>query len=393
MNDAALRSRTRIYDIVLFGATGFTGALTAEYLTQHAPKELRWAIAGRSRSKLEAQKQRLLELNAHSASVGLIEAQLDDAASLQRMAAQTCVLLSTVGPFVDYGEPVVRACIAEGTDYLDSTGELQFLELLWARHAQAAVERGVRLVPSCGFDAIPADLGALFSVRQMPRDRPIQLAGYMSLRAQFSGGTERSALKTWIPRQRIAVPELQPRAGRRVQLIQDASGWSKLMRSWTTPLETVDGPIVQRSASTLEDYGPDFTYSHNMAHASIFHVLAAAIVFGSVRFLMRFEPWRAFFLKAVKPAGQGPTPEQRAQSWFKLRFVVRSGERELQTEVSGGDPGYTETSKMLAQAAMCLALDREALPVAAGVLTPAQAMGDRLLARLQAAGLQFRVLT
>ena len=105
MNDAELRT----YDIVLFGATGFTGGLTAEYLAQHAPKELRWAIAGRSASKLEAIKQRLVALDAHAASVGVIEAQLDDDASLQRMAAQTRVLLSTVGPFVDYGEPVVRA--------------------------------------------------------------------------------------------------------------------------------------------------------------------------------------------------------------------------------------------------------------------------------------------
>ena len=389
MNDAELRT----YDIVLFGATGFTGGLTAEYLAQHAPKELRWAIAGRSASKLEAIKQRLVALDAHAASVGVIEAQLDDDASLQRMAAQTRVLLSTVGPFVDYGEPVVRACIAAGTDYVDSTGELQFLELLWARYAIPASERGVRLVPSCGFDAIPADLGAFFTVRQLPQDQPIQLAGYMSVQAQFSGGTERSALKTWIPREPLPVPEPQPRPGRRVELLLGPSGWSKLVHGWTTPLETVDGPIVKRSACSLEEYGPDFMYSHNMAHASLFHLLAAAVVFGSVRFLMRFAPFRAFFLKAVKPAGQGPSPEQRARSWFKLRFFARAGELELETEVSGGDPGYTETSKMLAQAAMCLALDRDALPVAAGVLTPAQAMGDRLLARLQAAGLQFRNLT
>ena len=389
MNDAELRP----YDIVLFGATGFTGGLTAEYLAQHAPKQLRWAIAGRSRAKLAAVKQRLLAYDAHCAGVGVIESALDDDAALQRMAAQTRVLLSTVGPFVDYGEPVVRACIAAGTDYVDSAGELQFLELLWARYAQSASERGVRLVPSCGFDAIPADLGALFTVRQLPRDQPIALAGYMSVHAQFSGGTERSALKTWIPRERVAVPEPQPRAGRRVRLAVDKGGWSREVGAFTGPLETVDGPIVLRSACDLEEYGPDFRYAHNVAHASIVHMLLAGVVFGLMRYLMRFAGWRAFFLKAVKPSGQGPSPEQRAKSWFKLRFIANAGGRVLRTEVSGGDPGYDETSKMLAHAAMCLALDRDMLPVAAGVLTPAQAMGDRLLSRLQDAGLQFRVLT
>jgi len=383
----------RTYDIVLFGATGFTGGLTAEYLARNAPRELRWAIAGRSQAKLARVKQQLIAIDAHCAGVGVIEAQLDDAASLQRMAAVTRVLLSTVGPFVDYGEPVVSACIASGTDYLDSTGEPAFLELLWARHARAASERGVRLVPSCGFDAIPADLGALYTVRQLPRDRPIQLAGYMRVQAQFSGGTERSALKTWIPRQRLLVPEPMPRAGRRVQLTQDKGGYSHAVGAWTGPLETVDGPIVQRSAAVLEDFGPDFRYSHNVAHASLFHMLAAAVVFGIVRFLMGLPPLRAFLLKSVKASGTGPSAEQRAKSWFKLHFIAHVGDVELHTEVAGGDPGYTETSKMLAHAAMCLALDRDALPVAAGVLTPAQAMGDRLLARLQGAGLQFRVLT
>lgn len=384
---------SRTYDIVLFGATGFTGGLTAEYLARHAPPGLRWGIAGRSAGKLAQVKQRLLAIDAHCAGVGLCEARLDEPASLQRMAAETRVVLSTVGPFVDYGEPVVRACVEAGTDYLDSTGELAFLELLWARYAQPARERGVRLVPSCGFDAIPADLGALFTVRQLPRAQPIELAGYMSVQAQFSGGTERSALKTWIPRERLPVPEPSPRPGRRVQLQEQKGGWNRALGGWTGPLETVDGPIVQRSAAELEDYGPDFRYSHNVAHASLFHMLAANVVFGLIRYLMRYPACAAFFLQSVKASGQGPTPEQRAKSWFKLRFIAREGDRELQTEVAGGDPGYTETSMMLAQAAMCLALDRDALPVAAGVLTPAQAMGDRLLARLQSAGLQFRVLT
>ena len=184
----------RAFDIVVFGATGFTGGKTAEYLARNAPPGLRWAIAGRSAASLQAVQQRLTAIDPRAAAVSLIEARVEDEASLAAMAAQTCVLLTTVGPFIDYGEPVVRACIAQGTDYIDSTGEPAFSALLLERYAEPARERGVRVVPSCGYDAIPADLGAFFTVRALANgapasDRPIRLAGYLSAEAKFSGGT------------------------------------------------------------------------------------------------------------------------------------------------------------------------------------------------------------
>lgn len=383
----------REYDLVVFGATGFTGSMTARYLAAHAPATLRWAIAGRSRAKLDQLKARLRAEQPSAARVGTLVASVGEPDSLQRLAAATQVLITTVGPFIDHGEPVVRACLDQRTDYVDITGEPNYIQLLLARYANAAAERGVRVVPSCGFDAIPADLGALFTVLQLPPDQPIELAGYLSFKATFSGGTEQSAIKSALPgTAQLEVPPPAVPDGRRV-----SAGPAKIEKrtelgKWCSPLPTVDGPIVLRSAAASERYGPDFKYSHNVVHASLPVMLATGMLFGMLGLFVRLAPLRALILKLAKQSGEGPSEEAMKQHWFKVRFIAKCAGKVLQTEVAGGDPGYVETSKMLAEAGMCLAQDRERLPARAGVLTPATAMGEVLLARLQRAGLGFRVL-
>jgi short subunit dehydrogenase-like uncharacterized protein len=383
----------RAYDIVIFGATGFTGGKVAEYLARHAPPNLRWAIAGRAREKLESVRARLVALDARNAGVGMIEASVNDDASLERMAGQTRVLVTTVGPFIDYGEPVARACVTQGTDYIDSTGEPNFYNLLLGRYAGDAAKRNVRLVPSCGFDSIPADLGVLFTVKQLPSGQPIRLSGYLQVRAAFSGGTERSAIKSLAPAPEgiKAVPPSAP-PGRRVTLSKGKVERRPDLDGWASPLPTIDGPIVRRSASSIDRYGPDFTYAHHALHPSLLILLLAAWFFGWLAVFAKIGPLRELLLKLVKKPGQGPTEEQMKKAWFKLRFIGESGEETVRTEVSGGDPGYGETSRMLAESALCLALDRGSLPARSGVLTPAEAMGDVLLERLQRAGMSFRVL-
>ena len=384
---------SRELDVVVFGATGFTGGLTAEYLARHAPPELRWAIAGRSRSKLEAVKARLLAIDARCDAVAVIEASVDDQPSLERMAARTQVLLTTVGPFIDYGEPVVRACIAQGADYIDSTGEPFFVQQLLGRHAPDAQRANVRVVSSCGFDSIPADLGALFTVLQLPSDRPIRLAGYLSLQGVFSGGTERSAIKSMVPPKDL-VPVAPPRAGAGRSAVLDRSKVHKRpeLDAWAAPVPTIDPLIVVRSAASLDRYGPDFRYAHHVLNRSLLALLAGGLFFVIFAVLVRVAPLRALLLKLVKQSGVGPSEAQMSKAWFKLRFIAQCDGKTLQTEVAGGDPGYQETSRMLAESALCLALDRAQLPARAGILTTAEAMGEVLLARLQRAGLSFRVL-
>ncbi|MFE4579144.1 saccharopine dehydrogenase family protein, partial [Streptomyces chartreusis] len=183
-------SRTdRPYDIVLFGATGFVGVLTAEYLAENAPEGLRWAIAGRSAEKLE----RLRESLPGGEGVGVLEADVADPASMRRLAEQARVVATTVGPYVKYGEDLVAACADTGADYLDLSGEPEFVDLTYVRHDARARETGARLVHACGFDSIPHDLGAYFTVQQLPQDVPLAVDGFVTADATFSGGTFASA--------------------------------------------------------------------------------------------------------------------------------------------------------------------------------------------------------
>ncbi|MHC5909311.1 saccharopine dehydrogenase family protein, partial [Streptomyces sp. S6] len=185
-----LKKTDRPYDVVLFGATGFVGTLTAEYLAEHAPAELRWAIAGRSVEKLELLRERL----PGGEAVGVLRADVADAASLRALADQARVVATTVGPYVTYGDDLVAACADSGTDYLDLSGEPEFVDLTYVRHDARARETGARLLHACGFDSVPHDLGAYFTVRQLPEGVPLTVDGFVAADAMISGGTLSSAL-------------------------------------------------------------------------------------------------------------------------------------------------------------------------------------------------------
>ncbi len=178
----------RPYDVVLLGATGFAGKLTADYLARSAPAGTRWAIAGRNADKLAAVRDSL------PGPADVVTADVTDEESLRRLAAQTRVLATTVGPYIRYGDGVVAACAASGTDYLDLTGEPEFIDTSYVRHHRTALNSGARLVHAAGFDSIPHDLGVLFTVEQLPTDVPISVSGYVRANAAISGGTFHSAV-------------------------------------------------------------------------------------------------------------------------------------------------------------------------------------------------------
>jgi short subunit dehydrogenase-like uncharacterized protein len=385
----------REHDIVLFGATGFTGALTAEYLARHAPASTRWALAGRSQDKLERVRSRLAEINSACAQLPLIGADVTDAASMRELAQSTSVAISTVGPYIHYGEPLVGACAAAGSSYVDLTGEPEFVDRMWLSYHHQAGQTGARLVHSCGFDSIPYDLGAMFTVAQLPESVPIKLEGFVRAAGRFSSGTHRSAiLIAGRLRQAASVAaqrrKLEPEpAGRRVRGVPGIPRRSEFAGGWVAPLPTIDPVTVLRSARALDHYGPDFSYSHYGVIKQL-PVLAGMVAgAGAAVALAQLPPARDLMLRLAR-SGEGPSPEQRAKAWFRVRFVGEGGGRRVLTEVSGGDPGYGETSKMLAESALCLAQDE--LPERAGQLTPAVAMGDALLGRLRSAGIRFSVL-
>lgn len=363
----------REYDAVLYGATGFTGGLTAEYLAANAGKT-RWALAGRDRAKLEALRERL------GTDVPLLHADSEDPASLEEMARGSRAVISTVGPYLRYGEPLVEACAVHGTDYLDLTGEPAFVDLMYVRHHHRALESGARLVHACGFDSIPHDLGVFYTVQHLPEGVPLRVEGFVNANGSASGGTVESAkgvifdpltgLRAARARSRMEhLPE-----GRRARVSRSPLPHTRLRGGFAVPLPTIDPQIIVRSARALERYGPDFTYGHFLALTRNGGLAGD----GGLLEMLRQQP------------GEGPSAEKRAKNWFRVRFHGEGGGQMVNTEVAGGDPGYTETAKMLAESALCLLHDD--LPETAGQVTTAQAMGQALVDRLQRAGITFRVL-
>ena len=386
---------TRDLDVVLFGATGFTGALTAEYLAHHAPADLRWAIAGRSPEKLAAVRDRLAAIEPALADLELLTADVTDPASLAAIAERTTVVATTVGPYLTYGEPLVAACAAAGTGYVDLTGEPEFVDRMYVAHHETAVRTGARIVHACGFDSIPYDLGAYFTVQQLPSDRPINLRGVVRASGTVSGGTFHSAMtglsrltqSRWAAGARRS-QEGRPE-GRSSRSVRGKPQRDPVLGYWLLPLPTIDPIIVGRSGAALPTYGPRFRYSHFAGTKTLRYAVGGAATVAALGLAAQVKPLRHLLLGRIAP-GEGPDEARREKSWFTVDFVGEAGDQTVRTRVSGGDPGYGETAKMLAESAMCLALDDN--PAVAGQVTTAQAMGDHLLDRLQKSGIGFEIV-
>jgi short subunit dehydrogenase-like uncharacterized protein len=384
----------RRLDVVLFGATGFTGGLTAEYLARHAGDGLRWALAGRSPDKLAAVREGLAAIEPAYGALELLHADVTDAASLRAVAEGTRVVATTVGPYLKFGEPLVAACAAAGTDYVDLTGEPEFVDRMYVRHHAAAVATGARIVHACGFDSIPHDLGVLYTVEQLPEGVPVTVRGFVRAGGKPSAGTFHSAVTQFSRMRQASVAyverrRMEPRPSRRVSSVMDVVRYERSLGAWALPLPTIDPQVVKRSAAALERYGPDFSYGHYAAVERLPVALAAVGGVSALFALSQLPPTRSWLLGRMR-SGEGPSPEQRERSWFNVRFVGEGGGRRVVTEVSGGDPGYDETAKMLAESALCLAQDE--LPRSAGQVTTAVAMGDALIGRLQRQGIVFEVV-
>jgi short subunit dehydrogenase-like uncharacterized protein len=390
----------RPYDVVLFGATGFTGRLTAEYLARDAERgKARWALAGRSRAKLESVRDRLTDIDPALSDVPLLVADVGDPGSLREIAASARVVATTVGPYISYGEPLVAACAEAGTDYLDLTGEPEFVDLMYVRYHERAKASGARLVHCAGFDSIPHDLGAYYTVGLLPDDAPIHVDGYVQGALRPSGGTMQSAITGFSRARRTGRAAAARRKVERDEVATERPARRPRFRprpphlardiGWALPFPSIDPMVVVRSARALPRYGPAFTYGHHVAVKRL--AGAAGLVAGVAGLfaLAQFPPTRSWLLRRFPP-GTGPSPERRARNWFKVRFVGRGGGRRVVTEVAGADPGYDETAKMLAESALCLAFDD--LPETAGQVTTAAAMGDALIDRLRRAGITFTTI-
>ena len=410
----------REFDIVLYGATGFVGKLTADYLAA-AGGGARIALAGRSAERLLAVRDALGEA-AHSWP--LIEADASQPSTLNAMAARTRVVISTVGPYMRYGLPLVAACAAAGTDYADLTGEPLFVRECIDLYHKQAVDTGARIVHACGFDSIPSDLTVFALYRQADRDGAGQLGDTNLVVRRFAGGVSGGtvASMTNLFREASADPEARRLLNDPYTLTPDRSAEPELgaqpdarWRRGRDIAPELDGywvgafamalpntRIVRRSNALLDySYGKRFEYAEQMSVGrSIIAPLAAAMATGGnvatvelgSRFLDRV-PSR--LLERVLPkAGTGPSERTREQGHYTVETytTTSTGARYVARMAQQGDPGYKATSVLLGEGGLALALDREQLSDLRGVLTPAAAMGDALMARFPAAGVSLEAV-
>jgi len=395
----------RSHDLVLYGATGFVGKLTAAHLARSAPAGARIALGGRSRERLEGFRD----------SLGLdwpvVVADSSDPEALRSLAESTTAVATTVGPYARYGLPLVAACAAAGTHYADLTGEALFVrDAIDASH-DAAVASGARIVASCGFDSVPSDLGVLLTAEAARADGAGQLTDttlvLVSARGGVSGGTVDSlrgivdVISADADKRKAAADpyslspdrSAEPDLGRQ----SDAAGIGRVDGRWTGPffMAPHNTRIVRRS-NALQDwvYGRTFRYRELMAfgRGPAGPVLAAATTAGiaAVGFGLALPPTRALLDRVLPKPGEGPSVATQQGGHFRVEVTATttSGARYRTTVAAQGDPGYAATAVMLGESGLCLALDE--LSSGGGVLTPATAMGDRLVDRLRTAGFTLR---
>ena len=406
-------SGNREFDVILWGATGFTGKLVAEYLLNRYGNDIsvKWAMAGRNKQKLEETR------NSLSAShIPLIVADSHDRSTLDAMVQRSKVVCTTVGPYAKHGSELVGACVQHQTDYCDLTGEVQWMRRMIDEHHEVAKTNGTRIVHTCGFDSVPSDMGVYFLQREIKK-REGAYANYIKLRVKamkggMSGGTyaslsyvmeeaekDKSICKTLLDpyglnptnsQKGLDGPDL-----RKVVYDSDA-------KSWIAPfiMAMINTKVVRRSHALMGlPYGSDFKYDEAMMTGDgISGRIKGIMIAGVLGIMMAGRPGsllKKITERVLPDPGEGPNKNEREKGFFNLALIAKmTNGNIIRGKVTGDkDPGYGSTSKMLGEAAVCLAKDKNKCPQIAGVLTPSVALGDPFLDRLcDNAGLTFEFL-
>ena len=404
-------------DLVLYGATGFVGKLTAAYLLRAAPSDARIGLAGRSQQKLDELRTRL---GGPAANWPLIVADSSDRAALDAMARRTTAVATTVGPYLRYGLPLVAACADAGTHYADLTGEPLFMRRTIDEFDEPARRSGARIVHTAGFDSIPSDLGVLTLHDQVARDGAGDLEDttlvVTALRGGISGGTidsmraQLEELSAHPDQQKVVFDQYSLSPQRDKEPDQDPAWrpegdlrrpvYDPEIGQWLAPfvMAQVNTRVVRRS-NALQDwaYGRRFRYQETMGTGSgpLGLGRAGAITggLGVMMGAMAFGPSRAALDRVLPKPGEGPSEKTRNRGHFRMEIHTRttSGVRYVATVAGKGDPGYAATAVMFGEAGLALALDGDRLPARAGVLTPATAIGLPLAERLVAQGFTYEV--
>jgi short subunit dehydrogenase-like uncharacterized protein len=409
----------RKHDLIVWGATGVAGRLVAEYLTeQYTPNQLSLALGGRNETRLRELESALVERHPAWDEIPVVIGDATDPESLQALAESTRVVCTTVGPYTTYGTPLVKACLTAETDYCDLTGEINWVREMIDRYHDEAVDAGTRIVHSCGFDSIPADLGTLlvqsFAIDTFSTSCDLVRIYLEGGRGGVSGGTMASFVALFqaastdpVARQTLRNPYSLAPKGERDGIDPGAQFGPKtdpLRSEWTapSPMAAVNERVVRRSNSLLGyPWGREFECTEAVPMGSGLSGMARASAvsagLGIATAVMSFGPTREGLRRLVFPGpGKGPTREQIENGYFTLRVLGRgttaNGPFVVESEIGADrDPGYGATAKMISEAAMCLVREEIDSPLAGGVLTPASGIGEPLGDRLRQAGLTVDV--
>ncbi|MCY7337202.1 MAG: saccharopine dehydrogenase NADP-binding domain-containing protein [Chamaesiphon sp.] len=401
--------RETTYDVVLYGASGFVGRQTVRYFAEDAGDEVRWAIAGRDRDKLESVRAEV------GIDVDILVADSQDRTAIDAIVDRTRVVLNTAGPFALYGDAIVDACVRYRTHYVDITGETPWVKGLIDRyHLQAATD-GTRIIPCCGFDSVPADLGAYLLVRYLQRElgaNCTQVKAYYQAAGGFNGGTLASGLSIYNRGELNLVSNpflLNPPESIPTDLERHrdptAPQYDVEMGTWVAPffMGVVNTRIVRRSWALFdrwqESYGRDFSYQEYFKFDPPWAWLQSAAMVGSMAVIagaIAIPPLRYLLESIIPQAGSGPTEQTMNEGWFRCELLGwgSQGQRVRGLIADVGDPGNRATVKFVCESALGLAVDFDKLPGGVqrgGILTPATGLGDVLVERLQRAGMRLEV--
>ena len=386
-------------DIIIYGATGFTGKLCVKYF-QSLNTTVTWAMAGRNLIKLEKVAKE------NQTNVEILIADSDDEKALDNLTSRARVILSTTGPFHRYGSKLVASCIKNHTHYVDITGENFWVKGLIEKHHKEASAKGIRIIPSCGFDSIPSDLGTFFAAKAL--SQPIKrIESFHSYQGGASGGT----LETMFSMGELDLGDdltdpflLNPEdsySNKQKQLSSDRVGIAKKpeIKAWSGPfiMATANTRVVRRTEALLalrqESYGADFTYQEHAFHKSWFSAVKSLVLTG-LSVLVLLSPLKRLVKPFLPKPGEGPSESVQENGWFDCKYIVETeeGTKKVFNMSGKGDPGYKVTSKLVSECALCLIEDLERLPGGSeygGVLTSAAGLGSPLITRLKKAGISF----
>ena len=389
----------REFDLIIYGATGFTGKLCVKYF-QSLDTTVTWAMAGRNLTKLE----KVAEEN--QTKVEILIADSDDEKALDNLTSRARVILSTTGPFHRYGSKLVASCIKNHTHYVDITGENFWVKDLIEKHHKEASAKGIRIIPSCGFDSIPSDLGTFFAAKAL--SQPIKrIESFHSYQGGASGGT----LETMFSMGELDLGDdltdpflLNPEdsySNKQKQLSSDRIGIAKKpeINAWSGPfiMATANTRVVRRTEALLalrqESYGTDFTYQEHAFHKSWFSAIKSLVLTG-LSVLVLLSPLKRLVKPFLPKPGEGPSESVQENGWFDCKYIVETeeGTKKVFNMSGKGDPGYKVTSKLVSECALCLIEDLERLPGGpeyGGILTSAAGLGSPLITRLKKAGISF----